>query len=116
VAPMQTMRTQILPAFLARRKTRLPAGRYEDVAMSEEKPTADSGRLRRSWALGRTIVMARGPSIRRHQSILTVRPRCSELKAQGLLEHTPTTVPNATSGHPARALRATRKAIEEVRT
>jgi hypothetical protein len=45
-------------------------------------------------------------------SILTVRPRVSELRAAGMLEPTHETKPNAESGHAARVLRSTAKAME----
>jgi hypothetical protein len=50
-----------------------------------------------------------------NESILTVRPRVTELKCDGLLELTPQTLANPTSGHLARALRATAKAREASR-
>lgn len=48
-------------------------------------------------------------------SILTVRPRVSELRAGGWLEPTPQTRANADSGHGARVWRATRAAMEASR-
>jgi hypothetical protein len=47
-----------------------------------------------------------------NESILTVRPRVTELKRDGLLELTTETLANAVSGHQARALRASAKAME----
>jgi hypothetical protein len=43
-------------------------------------------------------------------SILSVRPRCTELRRMGLLEATPSRRPNE-SGHAAAVLRATREAM-----
>jgi hypothetical protein len=47
------------------------------------------------------------------KSILTVRPRVSELRRMGLLEPTPRTLANSISGHTARALCATSTAMQE---
>lgn len=47
-----------------------------------------------------------------NESILTVRPRCAELKRLGMIKATADTRPNSASGHHARVMCATPKALD----